>query len=104
MIKMKVPRNSAAISRTRGDASSPTGSDFVGDAADGDATGPPELVTISEILRHEVFLLQLLVTKPGRNPSFCCGFLKGMAICRVLSCSPNLDLAQLRAAVLKTAD
>jgi DNA-binding NarL/FixJ family response regulator len=27
-----------------------------------------------------------------------------MAICRVLSCSPNLDLAQLRAAVLKTAD
>jgi CheY-like chemotaxis protein len=27
-----------------------------------------------------------------------------MAICRVLSCSPNLELAQLRAAVLKTAD
>jgi CheY-like chemotaxis protein len=27
-----------------------------------------------------------------------------MAICRVLCCSPNLDLAQLRAAVLKTAD
>ena len=27
-----------------------------------------------------------------------------MAIRRVLSCSPNLDLAQLRAAVLKTAD
>ncbi len=27
-----------------------------------------------------------------------------MAISRVLSCSPNLDLAQLRAAVLKTAD
>ena len=27
-----------------------------------------------------------------------------MAICRVLSCSPNLDLAQLRAAVLRSAD
>jgi DNA-binding NarL/FixJ family response regulator len=27
-----------------------------------------------------------------------------MPILRVLSCSPNLDLAQLRAAVLKTAD
>ena len=27
-----------------------------------------------------------------------------MAICKVLVCSPNLDLAQLRAAVLKTAD
>jgi CheY-like chemotaxis protein len=27
-----------------------------------------------------------------------------MPICKVLVCSPNLDLAQLRAAVLKTAD
>ena len=27
-----------------------------------------------------------------------------MPICRVLSCSPNLDLAQLRAAVLRSAD
>lgn len=30
--------------------------------------------------------------------------LNAMPICKVLACSPNLDLAQLRAAVLKTAD
>lgn len=27
-----------------------------------------------------------------------------MAVCKVMVCSPNLDIAQLRAAVLKTAD